>query len=270
MEEIFSDMKIEVIKNDPSEGYDAHGVFVKVQKPDKFTEKDLNNIKLYSMITLKRDSIKSEKQETIDKFHEYFYHSGLWANDTKWMKTNILKCPLDLWVYQEIICELHPDYIIETGTYVGGSALYLAHLLDIINHGNIITIDINDAKGPKHNRIQYLKGRSIEADILQVVYNLVKNSKTIMIILDSDHRKNNVYCEMHYYASLVSLGSYLIVEDTNLNGHPIHWNIGPGSNEGPYEAVTEFLTTHPEFEIDKTREKFMMTQNPNGYLKKIK
>jgi cephalosporin hydroxylase len=86
-----------------------------------------------------------------------------------------------------------------------------------------------------------------------------------MVVLDSDHQKNNVYSEMHYYTPLVTLGSYLIVEDTNLN-NPIEWCLGPG----PHEAVMDFLKTHPEFEIDKTCEKFMMTQNPNGYLKRIK
>ena len=210
------------------------------------------------------DQPKMEKE--IEEFHKLFYNSCLWLNDTKWMGIPAQKCPLDLWIYQEIIYRLRPDYIIETGTCYGGSALFYAHLFDIMNHGNVITIDVNDTKGPKHNRIQYLRGMSINIDILQVVANLAKNSKTVMVILDSDHCKSNVYQEMHYYTPLVTPGSYLIVEDTNLNGHPIQWNMGPG----PHEAVIEFLSTHPEFEIDKTCEKFMMTQNPNGYLKRIK
>ena len=209
---------------------------------------------------------RMEKQEIINEFHKLFYNSCLWLDNTKWMGVPAQKCPLDLWVYQEIIYQLRPDYIIETGTCFGGSALFFAHLLDIINHGNIITIDINDAKGPKHNRIQYLIGQSIDANILQVVANLVRNSKTVMVVLDSDHQKDNVYSEMHYYTPLVTLGSYLIVEDTDINGHPIEWGLGPG----PYEAVVDFLKTHPEFEIDKTCEKFFMTQNPNGYLKRTK
>jgi cephalosporin hydroxylase len=97
---------------------------------------------------------------------------------------------------------------------------------------------------------------------------LVNERKKIMVILDSDHSKEHVLKELNFYHGLVSKGSYLVVEDSNLNGHPVHsgWGTGPG----PMEAIEEFLPEHPEFVIDKTKEKFLMSFNPNGYLKKVK
>ena len=88
-----------------------------------------------------------------------------------------------------------------------------------------------------------------------------------MVILDSDHTRNHVLKELELYSELVSKGSYLIVEDSNINGHPVYSGFGQGP--GPWEAVLEFLPKHPEFEIDRTKEKFLMSFNPNGFLKKI-
>jgi cephalosporin hydroxylase len=87
-----------------------------------------------------------------------------------------------------------------------------------------------------------------------------------MVVLDSDHSRDHVLNELKAYSPLVTKGNYLIVEDTNLNGHPVHPSIGPG----PMEAVTDFLRYNDEYQIDKERERFYITFNPNGYLKKIK
>ena len=86
-----------------------------------------------------------------------------------------------------------------------------------------------------------------------------------MVILDSDHRKDNVLAELRAYSPLVQPGDYLIVEDTNVNGHPLVPDFGPG----PMEAVDEFLATDDSFEIDPAREKFYMTFNPRGYLRRL-
>jgi len=201
-------------------------------------------------------------KEIVSQFHQLYYYSGVWANNTKWMGISAQKCPFDLWVYQEIIFELRPDLIIETGTCYGGSALFMAQICDLIGHGRIISIDIQAGNFPGHQRITYYHGSSI-GDAVSFCEKQAKNAK-VMVILDSDHSKDYVVKEMECYAPLVSKGSYLIVEDGDVNGHPICPDHGPG----PFEAVTEFLKTHPEFEVDVSREKFMMTQNPNGYLKK--
>ncbi len=186
------------------------------------------------------------------------------------MGKNVFKCPNDLWTYQEIFWDLKPDVIIECGTFKGGSAHYYAKLFDIMDlDGIVITIDVYAMPDlPKPDRIVYVSGSSISPEIFEKVKELAKGRKKVIVVLDSDHSKEHVLKEMELYHTLVSKDSYLIVEDSNLNGHPVHsgWGTGPG----PMEAINEFLPNHPEFEIDKTREKFLMSFNPNGYLKKIK
>ena len=212
----------------------------------------------------------SVEQMVIEGFHELYYNGspdeGQIFTRTYWMGFPCLKCPLDLWIYQEIIVEIRPDLIIETGTYMGGSALFLAHMLDIIGKGEIITIDIieNPAR-PVHPKIKYIKGSSSDANLIDSLLKVRPDDEIRLVILDSDHSKNHVLQELNVLAPYVSRGSYLIVEDTNINGHPAY----PSFGEGPYEAVEEFLTINKSFVVDKNREKFLLTFNPNGYLRRI-
>ena len=207
------------------------------------------------------------EQEIIDDFHKLYYHKGTTWQNTKWMGIKIQKNPLDLIIYQEILYEIRPDLIIETGTAEGGSAYYLAHLCDIVGDGKIITIDIVPNKNrPFHPRILYLNGSSVDPEIIKQVKNKINFLyKTILVILDSHHSKEHVRQELELYSKFVTKGSYLIVEDSDINGHPVHSSYGPG----PYEAIEDFLLTNKDFKVDKSREKFMLTSNPGGYLKKI-
>jgi cephalosporin hydroxylase len=180
--------------------------------------------------------------------------------------TPTAKCPLDLWVYQEILCETKPDVIIETGTAHGGSALYLSSVCDLLDCGRIITIDvIEQAARPEHHRITYLNGSSTAAGIVQEVKSLIKSDDRVMVILDSDHSEEHVFRELEIYSKLVTAGCYLIVEDTNINGHPVFRLHGPG----PMEAVEKFMDRQAEFAFDREREKHLMTFNPKGYLRRI-
>jgi len=202
----------------------------------------------------------------IEQFHDLYYNSQVWGRTT-WMGVPCLKTPLDLWVYQEILWELKPELVIECGTYAGGSALYLAHLMDIMCHGAIVTVDLEVRPRPAHPRISYLEGRSsVDDQVLTSVSDLARRSRSTLVILDSDHRKEHVIKEMAAYAPFVTAGSYLIVEDTNINGHPVY----PQYGEGPWEAVEEFLFQCDEFEVDRSREKLFLTFNPGGYLKRIR
>jgi cephalosporin hydroxylase len=186
--------------------------------------------------------------------------------NTYWLSVPTLKCPLDLWVYQEIIHEQKPDVIIETGTYAGGSALFLASMCDLVGNGRIITIDIetNDNR-PEHPRIWYLHGDSTAPEIVRKIKETIKVNESVLVILDSDHHKEHVLCELKQYSPLVTPGSYLIVEDTHFNGNPIRPEFGPG----PMEAVNEFLQQSTAFMTDRTKEKHFMTFNPKGYLKRV-
>lgn len=202
--------------------------------------------------------------EVSEKFHLLSYYGGA-LQQTHWLGVPILKSPLDCWVYQEIIHEQRPDLIIETGTDLGGSALFLASICDSIGHGRVVSIDIRSATRVRHPRIDLLVGDSTSDAILERVRELARGTERRMVILDSDHSADHVRRELRAYRDLVSIGSYLVVEDTNLNGHPVMPEHGPG----PFEAVTEFLQDNDDFEADRSREKFLLTYFPNGYLKRV-
>lgn len=207
----------------------------------------------------------------VDAFHTLYYDSGpsTWQNTT-YRGVPILKIPLDMWLYQEIIWDLKPDLIIETGTASGGSAVLMADLLDIIGRGEVITVDIEDRAPhsgtyrPSHPRVRYLTGSSTSEKIVAQVRAAVPPGATVMVVLDSDHSRDHVLAEMNIYAELVSAGSYLIVEDSNINGHPVL----PGCYPGPMEALESFLQHRDDFAIDTDKHKFLVSFNPNGYLRR--
>ena len=207
--------------------------------------------------------------EVTRNFHELYYGSSAltWLN-TRWMGIPLAKCPLDLWQYQEIIFETQPDVIIETGTWCGGSALYLRDMLRLCgkSKGLVITIDTAPMGTFKdEDGIIQLVGSSVSKEIIHEVSLHIVSSDKVMVILDSDHSQKHVKDELEVYAQLVSSGQYLIIEDTNVNGNPTNKEHGPG----PMEALQEWLPQHPEFICDEHRERFMMTFNPMGYLKRI-
>jgi cephalosporin hydroxylase len=138
-------------------------------------------------------------------------------------------------------------------------------ICDAVGNGRVISIDIAKRDNlPKHARVEFWVGSSTAPEIMERVRQATAG-KRVMVILDSDHAYKHVRDELKLYAPLVSSGCYLIVEDTNVNGHPTNLEHGPG----PMEAVLEFMKDNSQFQIDKNRERFMMTLNPNGYLKRL-
>jgi len=212
-------------------------------------------------------AIDPNHQAIIDLFHKLYYHSGkqTWKN-TFFLGIPILKCPLDLWIYQEILVQNKPDIIIETGTFCRGSALYLAFICDLLGQGRVITIDVeNRAEGIKHPRISFLQGSSTSPALVRQIKDQIGPKDKVMVLLDSEHKQEHVLKELQLYHSLVSPGQYLIVEDTNVNGHPVYQEFGPG----PMEALEMFLAKNDQFEVDRQCEKFFLTMNPRGFLKRI-
>ena len=208
------------------------------------------------------------RRTIVDQFHRLYYHD----RQQTWLQTTyrgvpVWKCPLDLWIYQEIINDLRPDLIVETGTALGGSAFFLGDLCDTLDNGHVVTIDVEDAPNrPRHPRVTYLKGSSVDPAIVARVGALLRARGRTMVILDSDHSEDHVRRELGVYAPMVSLGSYLIVEDSNVHGHPAL----PSHPAGPMEALQQFLATTDEFTVDTDQEKFMLTFNPSGFLKRVK
>jgi len=213
------------------------------------------------------EQTKGYRTQVINRFHRLWYRKagqgGTW-HSIHFLGVPIWKNPLDLWVYQEILFEIKPALIVESGTSFGGSAYYLAKVCDWLDRGRVVSIDIEEQSGrPLHPRIEYLTGSSTSDVILTKIGNLARDAETVLVILDSCHEKDHVLAELRSYSPFVTSGSYIIVEDTNVNGHPVNKKFGPG----PMEAVDSFLLEAPEFSIDRSREKLLMTFNPRGFLR---
>jgi len=217
---------------------------------------------------------KPKNQRLIDEFHRLYYYStgtDKEASSVFWLGIPVWKNPMDLWVMQEIISETKPDVIIEAGTYKGGSAFYLTKICDLLDHGRIISLDINDFPDkPQHKRITYLVGDDVAESTVEKVKALIRPGETVMVDLDDGHESAHVLQELEIYGKLVTKGNYLIVEDTNLGTivatDPGHFR----EHGGPQLALQEFLKRNNDFVPDSSREKFLLTFNRGGYLRKTR
>jgi cephalosporin hydroxylase len=212
-------------------------------------------------------------EEVITRFHQIWYDSKTTWPQNHWLGLQTLQNPMDVWITQEIISEIKPDYFVECGAWEGGSAAIWAMVLSQVNPaGKVISIDITDRMAAARklpivkSHVEFMLGFSTEPKIVDAIAGRVRGKK-VVVLLDSDHSKGNVAKELKAYAPLVSVGSYFIVQDSNVNGHPVMPNFGEG---GPWEAVTEFLASNKNFEIDKSRERLLFTFCPNGFLRRIR
>jgi cephalosporin hydroxylase len=212
-----------------------------------------------------------DRTRVVSEFHRLWYNR---ANTTwkslRWCGVPVQKCPFDLWMYQEILTQVRPEAIIETGTLYGGSALFLAHCCDLLGVGEVLTIDRARIPGwtyPEHPRLTYVIGDSVAPGIRAVVQAWVaaRAPRRVCVVLDSDHRAPHVVAELEAYAPYVTLGGYCIVEDSNLNGRPVWPTYGPG----PAEALAQWLPQHPEFTVAREWERLLLTFNPGGYLRRV-
>ena len=213
-----------------------------------------------------------------------------------WQGRPIIQYPQDMAAMQELIWEIKPDLIIETGIAHGGSLVFSASMLalldmcDAIESGKSINPKVSNRKvlgididirahnraaieaHPMASRIQLIQGSSIAADIIAQVHAVAAKYSRVLVCLDSNHTHDHVLAELNAYAPLTSAGSYCVVFDTVVEDLPKEmfpdrpW--GPGNN--PKTAVWEYLKTHPEFQIDKSiQDKLLITVAPDGYLKRI-
>lgn len=220
------------------------------------------------------------KKLSSDWFTEGFKHK--YSYNFTWLGRPIIQYPQDIIALQEIIWEVKPDLIIETGIAHGGSLIFHASLLEIMGgDGEVLGIDIdirahNRTEIENHKmfkRITLIEGSSVEQSVIDKAYAFAKNKKKVMVILDSLHTHNHVLKELRLYSPLVSKDSYLIVFDTIVEDMPEDsfpdrpW----GKGDNPKTAVWEFLKETDRFEIDYTYEnKLLVTVAPDGYLKCVK
>lgn len=243
---------------------------------------------------------REEHGELLEEYHKIWYNASFTWPYTHFLGIGLMKCPNDLWMYQQIMTRLRPINIVETGTYHGGSALWFAFLQDMlrIDDGQVFTVDYEayDLEPiVRHPRISYLHGNSVDEKLVAGIAEELINGPTL-VILDSDHSSEHVRRELELYAPLCKVGDWLVVEDTNIG-----WTDGvehrPVFNdelapmcacgvEWPYDSpnkcpadrgdlgarggLQNYLEAHPgEWRQDILSERYLLTMNPGGWLQRV-
>jgi cephalosporin hydroxylase len=204
----------------------------------------------------------------------------MYSYNFDWFGRPIIQYPQDIVAMQELIWDIKPDLIIETGIARGGSLTLYASILEAIGHGEVLGIDIdirehNREKIEKHplaKRITMLEGSSVSEEIIKQVESQAKGKDKILVILDSNHTHEHVLKELELYHKFVTKGSYLVVFDTIIEymSSDFFQNRPWGVGNNPMTAVDEFLKTSKDFEIDESIDnKLLISVAPRGYLKRI-
>ena len=204
------------------------------------------------------------------EYHKWYYGTLVWNIKTTWMGVRCQKSVSDMWNYQEILFELKPSLVIEFGTRFGGSALFFANVMRHTSQPfKVLSVDIShkflDPIAQRDPDILFVESSSVAPVIAEQIQRLKgEYPDKIFAILDSDHSMNHVLAEMKLLRPLLSAGDYLIVEDSNVNGHPVL----PGFGPGPYEAIEAYEHEFPnDYRHDRGREnKFGWTFATNGFL----
>jgi cephalosporin hydroxylase len=199
------------------------------------------------------------------EFVDAFWRSHAWRKTT-WLGQRVSKPPTDLIAYQEVIARVRPEWVIETGTGNGGRALFLASICELVGHGQVLSIDArkNDDR-PQHPRITYLTANPVHEAAARQVRDIVGDPPNAMVVLGTRGSRGRMVAEFNLYSGLVPLGSYVVMEETIVNGHPV-W---PSFGAGPAEAVKNVINTRGDFAPDPDMERSGLTFNPHGFLKRV-
>ena len=221
-------------------------------------------------------------QELRQKSLDWMLHADKYkyTYNYSWMGRPIIKYPNDILILQEMIWNLKPDYIVETGIAHGGSIIFSSSMLELLGHGEVIAVDIDIRqhnreeieKHPMAKRITMIEGSSIDPKIVDAIKEKVKGKK-VLVCLDSNHTHEHVLEELRMYADMVNVGSYIVCPDTFVEYFPKGycddrpWDVG----NNPMTALIAFLKEDDRFIIDKDIDnKLMITEGFDGYLKRIK
>lgn len=187
--------------------------------------------------------------------------------DVTWLGHPIWQNVLDLWSLQEAISQIRPALLLETGTHRGGSALFYAHLFDLLGHGRVVTVDVERMHQLEHPRIEFLIGSSVsEAPLERMRAAVAAADGPVLVVLDSDHSQEHVAAELAAYHQFVTPGSLLLCQDGVIDELPRFREARPG----PLPAIREFLFVHPEFKIDERyNRRFFVTHHPDGWLRRV-
>jgi cephalosporin hydroxylase len=204
------------------------------------------------------DDLKSD-------FIEAFWEAMAWKQ-TSWLGWKTGKTPTDLFVSQELVSRVRPEWIVETGTGPGGRTLMLASVCDLLGCGQIVSVGpTREGDRPSHPRLTYVDGVPHQPAIAERVSALVDNAPAL-VILGTRGSRQRILREFELYSPLVPVGSYVVVEDTIVNGHPV-W---PGFGSGPMEAVKSIVNERAGFASDHELERYGLTFNPGGFLRRVR
>ncbi len=202
-------------------------------------------------------------------YHSWYYDTRVWLTTT-FLGVLCQKSVSDMWNYQEILSELKPGLIVEFGAFNGGSALYFATIAKLVKpEALVLSVDVDlsriDPRVKQEQAIEFFESSSTDAAVAARILALrAQRPGPVFFIVDSDHRKEHVLGELELLRGVTRTGDYVVVEDGNLNGHPVM----PGWGEGPWEALEEYRRLHPDdYMRDEVREsKFGFTFAPKGFL----
>lgn len=243
----------------------------------------MNPVKKFEIEREKRIRNQSKNRELNRSAKDFLNESikSFYSYNFKWLGRPIIQYPQDMIAVQEIIWEVKPELIIETGIAHGGSLIFYASILELVGHGQVVGIDIdirqhNRIEIESHSmfsRIKLIEGSSIDSQAVEQVKNMASGKKPVLVCLDSNHTYDHVRKELELYSDLVTAGSYLIVFDTIIEHMPETscadrpW----GRGDNPMPAVYDFLKTNDRFTIDRSiNDQLLISVAPDGYLKCIK
>ena len=197
--------------------------------------------------------------------------------EVTWLGISIIQLPEDILMVQELIWKNRPDVIVESGVAHGGALILYASLLELLGRGRVIGVDIEIRKynrlaiesHPSSRRIALIEGSSTDKATFEAVRTRIQPSESVMVMLDSNHTRDHVRAELELYAPLIGPGGYMVVFDEVMpmvadapNGKP-SWDL-----DNPLEAVRDFLTAHPDFEVDRSYERLATSYCRNGFLRR--
>ncbi|MBI4256628.1 class I SAM-dependent methyltransferase [Candidatus Uhrbacteria bacterium] len=194
-----------------------------------------------------------------------------------WLGHRTLKNPLDAWIYQEILYETRPDIVVELGNKNGGSALFLASILELLGNGKVLGVDIDHSRiTATHHRIDLVTGDCSDGKVIERLRQECQG-KRVLVIHDADHSRDAVLRDLRNYAPMVSRGSYIIVEDSvhGVRGFSQDPNQQYGSflfpdTDTPLQAIEIFLRENKSFVVDEKRERYILTANYRGFLRRVR
>ena len=233
--------------------------------------------------------IGQEDSKEVDIYSEEGYNlvAELWLKaacqkrlmyEPAWLGIPIIQFPNDIVAMQELIWKVRPDVIVETGVAHGGSAIFYASILELIGKGKVIGIDVEIRKYNRvainshflSKRIHLIEGSSIDVNIFEQVSNMINKDDKVLVAFDSNHSYQHVLSEMELYSKLVSEGSYMVVMD---GAQGLVWDIPNGKsewkNDNPLKTIEEFMEKYSGWEVDHFYNRFKITSNPKGFLKRV-